>query len=75
MRRETMREHFNTKGQTNVANQKRFYLLRLDDPDGKRPLGPYTKSEARLHQIANVGARIVTRAQLDAIRKRKDKPQ
>jgi len=40
----------------------------LNDPHGARPLGAYTKREARLAQIANVGSRIITAAQLATMR-------
>jgi hypothetical protein len=48
--------------------QTRFYLLLLNDPKGARPQGPYTKSQARLAQIANVGSRVITAAQLATMR-------
>lgn len=53
-----------------MANQKRFYLVLLNDGSGERAQGPYTKHEARIRQIANVGARIVTAAQLALMRER-----
>lgn len=53
-----------------MAAQKRFYILRLNDPNGERAQGPYIKSEARIAQIANCGARIVTAEQLSALRER-----
>jgi hypothetical protein len=53
-----------------MATQRRFYLVLLNDGAGARAQGPYTKSEARTRQIANVGARIVTGAQLALMRER-----
>jgi|GEM_PF-1269428 len=54
-----------------MATNKRFYVLQLNDPNGDRALGPYTKSEARIEQIAHCGARIVTTTQLAQMRERK----
>jgi hypothetical protein len=48
--------------------QNRFYLLLLNDPRGTHPHGPYTKSQARIAQIANTGSRIITAAQLATMR-------
>lgn len=53
----------------------RFYLLLLNDPHGARPLGAYTKREARIAQIANVGSRIITAAQLATMRATLKKPK
>lgn len=58
-----------------MANQKRFYLILRDDPDGARALGPYTRHEARIAQTAHVGARIVTAAQLAVMRARTNAPR
>jgi hypothetical protein len=51
-----------------VVTQKRFYLLLLNDPNGEHAQGPYTKSEARIRQIASTGARIVSATQLNQLR-------
>ena len=53
----------------------RFYVLLLNDPTGARAQGPYTKSAARIVQVANTGARIVTQAQLDLMRARQNAPK
>jgi hypothetical protein len=53
-----------------MATQKRFYVLLLNDPNGNRALGPFTKREARIAQIAHCGSRIVTATQLAQMRER-----
>lgn len=53
-----------------MANQKRFYVVLLNDPDGKNALGAYTRAEARIVQVANIGSRIVTAEQLAEMRAR-----
>lgn len=49
----------------------RFYVVPAGDVYGEKARGPLTKSQARIAQKAEPSVKVVTRKELDEMRKRK----